>query len=926
MAARPARNDIRDAATQFAFEWQGETRERGEAQTFWTDFLGVFGINRRRVNAAFERFVRGPHGERGFIDLLWPGMVLVEHKSLGEDLEDAMDQALAYVDGLEDEALPRLIVICDFDTFVVLDIADDERQRATFKLAELPREIDRFLFLAGYSTRRFAEEATINVKAAELLGQLYDALDANGYRDHELRVFLVRVLFLLFGDDAGLWAKKLFADLIINRTREDGSDLGMWIERLFEVLNTPEPRRRSALDEDLAQFPYVNGGLFEERIATPDTNRAMRDSLLKACVFDWSEISPAIFGAMFQSVMDHAARHTLGAHYTSEQNILKVIEPLFLDDLRAELDDCGVSPQRLRNFHAKLGTPTYFDPACGCGNFLVIAYRELRRLELEVLRRLHSREHVQLTMDLASMRKVTPSQFFGIEYLEFPSRIAETAIYLMDHLENEELGRAFGLNVVDLPLTTTASIHTGNALQMDWNDVLSADRASYVFGNPPFVAKGDRNGEQVQDMDHVFGRSTVADLDYVAAWYEKAADYLQGSSAKVGFVSTNSLTQGEQVPLLWGRLLPMGADIGFGHRTFEWSSEARGRAAVHCVIVGFSMQPWRGRKQLFEYEDVRGVPIVRTVTRLNPYLVEGPDVLVAGRTTPFGALPRASFGSMPNDGGHLLLDDAEAAELRYTDPVAARYLRPMLSTREMLRDIPRWCLWLDGAPAADIRASAELRRRVSAVREYRLASKRAATRALADVPYRFGEIRQPTTRYLCVPRHTSERRKLIPMLYCEPGSVAHDSTITIPNADLVLFGLLQSAMFTAWARNIGGRLTSRVRFSVENVYNTFPFVEPSSRQRVALERAAQSVLDARAAEGGSLVNMYDPDATPESLVRAHRDLDRVVDGIYAPRRTGLTEATRTALLLDRYKSLVETGTLGASGSVERRIRRTRTTN
>jgi hypothetical protein len=906
---RPSRNDIRDAAITFVHEWEGETRERGESQTFWGEFLGLFGIRRRRVNAAFERFVRGRHGS-GFIDLLWPGMVLVEQKSGGADLEAAMDQALEYVEGLTDEELPRLVLICDFDTFVALDLTDDERQRTTFKLTDLPREIDRFLFLAGYATRRFADEPAINVKAAELLGELYDALSDSGYQGHELGVFLVRVLFLLFGDDAGLWSKKLFADLVANRTNEDGSDLGMWIHRLFEVVDTPELGRQRALDEDLAQFPYVNGGLYHERISTPDTNRAMRDCLLRACVFDWSQISPAIFGAMFQSVMDPSTRHALGGHYTSEQNILKVIEPLFLDDLRAELEACGVSRQRLRSFHNKLGGLTFFDPACGCGNFLVVAYRELRKLELEVLKRLHQHAHIQLTMDLAAMRKVDPSQFYGIEILEFPSRIAETAIYLVDHLANEELGRAFGANVVDLPLTTTANIHTGNALRMDWNDVLPVAKAHYVFGNPPFVAKGERSNEQVRDMDIVFGRSTVADLDYVAAWYEKAATYLLGTtSAKVAFVSTNSLTQGEQVPLLWGRLLPMGVEIGFAHRTFEWTSDARGRASVHCVIVGFSVGPWTGRRVLFEYPDVRSTPIQIAVSHLNPYLVDGPDVLVIGRTAPFGGLARASFGSMPNDGGYLLLSDSEASAIRASDQIAARYLRPLLSTREMLRGIPRWCLWLVDAPSSDILASPELRRRVAAVRRYREASERAATKALAQLPYRFGEVRQPTSRFLCVPRHTSERRSVIPMLYCEPTSIAHDSTIAIPNADLALFGLLQSAMFTAWARNIGGRLTSRVRFSIENVYNTFPYVEPSVTQRAALESAAQAVLDARVAVGGSLVEMYDPDAMPEPLVRAHRALDRVVDRIYAGRRTGLTETSRTALLIERYRDLVNTGTL-----------------
>jgi hypothetical protein len=905
-----SRNDIYDAAVRFAHEWQGETRERGEAQTFWGEFLGIFGINRRRVNAAFERHVRGTHGRLGFIDLLWPGMVLVEHKSTGENLDAAMEQALTYVDGLADEEVPRLLIVCDFDAFVVLDLVSEERTTTTFHLADLPREIDRFIFLAGYTTRRFSDEPAINIKAVELLGMLHDSLDESGYRGHDLRVFLVRVLFLLFGDNAGLWPKNLFADLVANRTSEDGSDLGMWISRLFIVVDTPISERQRALDDDLTQFPYVNGGLYHERISTPDTNRTMRNGLLKACAFDWSQISPAIFGSMFQSVMDRDARHALGAHYTSETNIQRVIEPLFLDSLRSELAACGTSRQRLRRFHDKIASLAFFDPACGCGNFLVTSYRELRKLELELLQRLHDRDALQLQMhvsglDVGAMRKVSPAQFYGIELLEFPARIAETAIYLVDHLANEELGRAFGANIVDLPLAATATIVTGNALRMDWAEVFPSGRGRYIFGNPPFIGKKDRNAEQAHDMALVFGGSNVADLDYVAAWYEKASHYSRDNhGARVAFVSTNSLTQGEQVPLLWGRLLSLGVDIGFAHRTFVWTSEARGAASVHCVVVGFSVGEWTGKRVLFEYPDPKASPIATQPSHINPYLVDGPNVLVVSKTSPFPGLPKASFGSMPNDGGHLLLDDEEATLLRLSDPLAAQYLRPLFSAREMLRSIPRWCLWLIGAPSSDILASPELRRRAESVRQYRLSSKRAATRSLAQVPYRFAEIRQPTTRYLCVPRHTSERRSVIPMLYCEPTDVAHDSTITIPNADTFLFGLLQSSMFTAWVRNIGGRLTSRIRFSVEVVYNTFPYVEPTDSQRARVAEAAQEVLDARALSGGRLADIYDPNATPEPLRVAHRRLDRAVDQVYAGRRAGLTEASRTALLLERYEQLV----------------------
>lgn len=908
---RPSRNAIRDKAVAFAHEWKDDTSESGEYQVFWTDFLEVFGVERRRTNAAFQRHAhRTSTGGGGFIDLLWPGMLLAEHKSRGEDLDQGMDQALDYIDSLSDLDLPTLVVVCDFERMMVVDLSDPDRGRQTFLLEDLPREIDRLLGLAGYTTRRFDETDAINVKAAELLGKLHDELEATGYEGHQLRVFLVRVLFLLFGDDAGLWPKKQFADFIVNRTNEDGSDLGLWIAHLFDVLDQPEDSRRTSLDVDLAAFPYVNGGLYAERIETPDTNRTMRERLLAACAFDWSQISPAIFGAMFQSVMKMDERHAVGAHYTSEQAILKVIEPLFLDELRSELASAGQSAARLRALHDKIGQLTFFDPACGCGNFLVVAYRELRRLELDILKALHERAHVQLTLDLSQYRKVSPDQLYGIEIEEFPARIAETAVYLVDHLENEALGRAFGLSVVDLPLGPTAHIHTDNALRMDWSTVLAPDEARYVFGNPPFVAKGDRDDDQQSDMRSVFGSVGSGDLDYVCAWYAMASRYLKGTTAKVAFVSTNSISQGEQVALLWQPLLDDGADLGFAHRTFAWTSEARNRAHVHVVIEGFSMTTWEGKKTLFDYPDLNGPPVASVVSNISPYLIEGPPVVVARRSQPFAGMPRASFGSMPNDGGHLLLTDSEAEELRHTDPVAASFLREMLSTRELLRGAKRWCLWLDGAPSSDLRSSPELRRRIEGVRRHREASERPATKVLADVPYRFGEVRQPTTPYLCVPRHVSENYAMIPMLFCQPEQIAHDSTITIPGADLALFGLLQSSMFDAWQRVIGGRIKSDVRFAVEVTYNTFPYLEPSQAQHDELSELGQAVLDARSADGGPLVALYAPDSMPERLVLAHRELDRAVDRIYSGRRTGLRDdGERLRLLLERYQVLVaEEGT------------------
>lgn len=915
--ARPSRNDIRLAAQRFAGEWAGESRERGEAQTFWTDFLLIFGVNRRGVNAAFERHARrASTGGAGFIDLLWPNMLLAEHKSLGEDLDKAMDQALDYIDSLEDIEKPRLVVVSDFERMQVLDLDDaDSAGPFEFALDDLPQQIDRFLSLAGYTTRKFEDEDPVNIEAAEILGIVHVELAETGYPLHELGVVTVRLLFLLFGDDAGLWPRNQFADFIRDRTSEDGSDLGLWLNRLFEVLDTPEGRRTSALDEDLAAFPYVNGGLFAERVVPTDTTRSTRTALLEACSFDWSQISPAIFGSIFQSIMDPAARRKIGAHYTAERNIMKVIEPLFLDDVRAQLDDAGTSKVKLNRLHDHIGRLTFLDPACGCGNFLVIAYRELRRIELEILERLHPGP-VQQSIDLDAWRKVSVDQFFGIEISEFPCRIAETAMYLVDHLENERLGLRFGVNVVDLPLEATATIANTNALLIDWGDLLPGEECSFVLGNPPFIGKKARSAPQVADMKHVFG--TTTDLDYVAAWYAKTIEYLGDGDGRAAFVSTNSISQGEQVPKLWPLVFDAGYQIDFAHRTFKWVSEARGRAHVHCVIVGFSSQR-KLQRRIFDYPDIAGDPIERKVSSVNQYLSDGPAPFVQSRTQPLVPIAAASFGSMPNDEGNLLISEGQYEVLTDGGSDALRFVRPMVSARQMLSGERRFCLWLVGVPASEIRSSSYVRTQVEAVKRYREASTRPATRRLAATPQLFGEIRQPSVRYLCIPRHASETRTLVPMAFYDPDVIASDSTLFVAGADLVLFGILQSAMFNTWQRTVGGRIKSDLRVSVEMVYNTFPFPEPSPSQAAAIEAAAQEVLDIRESfEDLSLADLYDPLATPPELVAAHRRLDAAVDKAYGKRVALVTDSERLAVLFPRYEELVAAGTLPGVGSRPRK--------
>jgi hypothetical protein len=845
----------------------------------------------------------------GFIDLLWPGMLLAEHKSGGASLDAAMSQALDYVDGLDNKDLPRLVIVSNFARMRILDLEDDERRSFELDLLDLPKEIDRLLVLAGYSRRRLTPEPKANADAAELLARVYDEIDTSGYDEHSLRVFMVRVLFVLFADDTGLWQRDQFSDLLRDRTAEDGSDLGMWIARLFSVLDKSEAKRTSTLDEDLASFPHVNGSVFSEPLDPPDTTRSMRERLLEATAFDWSQISPAVFGSIFQSVMDPSSRRELGAHYTSEEHILKLIEPLFLDELKSELNACGRSKRKLREFHLHLGQLGLLDPACGCGNFLVVAYRELRKLELEVLKRLHPGD-IQMTTDLRDWRQVSPRQFAGIELEEFPARIAETAMYLVDHQANEDLGRHFGVPVVELPLPPGAQIEVGNALAVEWATVLPPDSCTHVLGNPPYAGKHLLNTEQRADLERVLGPHTSpGSLDYVSAWFVKAANYMANNSdIRAAFVATNSITQGEQVPHLWPVLHRLGVHITFAWRTFNWTSEARGAAHVHVVIIGFRRLEQPESATLHEFDPDSVASLERRVPALNGYLIAGAEIYPAGRSRPLAdETPPITYGAKPADGGSLLLTTEEASAIRRNDPVAANYVRPMLSATEFLNGKERFCLWLTDANPSDMRASSTLRARLAAVRAFREDSTKQKTREMADLPGLFAEVRRPKGGFVFVPRHASAGRHLIPMGFVTPEleAVVHDSGAYVEEADLAHFGLLQSEMFAAWQRTVGGRIKSDYRFNNRLVYNTFPFPSLSSAQRKRIAAFAQAILDARAAHpDASLADLYSPIGAPANLVKAHRDLDKAVDAFFS-RRKRLSEADRLSLLFSRYVELTQ---------------------
>ena len=920
-------NEIRARAAAFAREWHGKGYESGDTQTFYNDFFDVFGISRRRV-ASYEAPVKNlPANKRGRIDLFWKGTLLVEQKSTGHDLAKAKQQALDYFPGLKDSELPRFILACDFQRFELWDL-DTGGEPLSFGLYDLPQNVQAFSFIFGGVTREFRQEDKVNIKASELMGELHDALKASGYGGHELERFLVRLVFCLFADDTGIFTPKgILADYIETRTSPDGADLGPKLAKLFEVLNTPEEKLQKTLDEDLRQFPYVNGDLFAERLPLPDFDAPMRATLLQACGFNWSEISPAIFGALFQCVMDKKKRRAIGAHYTNEQNIMKVIGPLFLDDLKAELArlksrrDTGRA-KALSAFQAKLAGINCFDPACGCGNFLVIAYRELRQLETEVI------------LDLVKNRELFPghlskvdvNQFYGIEIEEFPSRIAETALWMMDHIMNQRLSDEVGEVELRIPLKAAPTIRHGDALEIDWASVLPPEECSYVFGNPPFSGAKQQSDAQRAQVHRIadLGRKKGT-LDYVACWFLKAGAYvstspspLAGEGARragegapsIGFVATNSITQGEQVAELWPLLFNRyHLQIAYAHRTFAWGSEARGKANVHVVIIGLTKHDETPtEKRLFDYGDIKGNPTETNVKAISPYLFDAalladPQTVVRETARPAPGIPVVVIGSKPIDGGHFIFERAQRDDFLRGEPKAAQFIHPYVGSEEFINGGDRWILALQNAHPDQLRAMPSVLDRIEKVRHTRLLSKSSSTRELAGTPTRYHVNVIPRASYLVIPKVSSERRDYVPIGYLAPPTIPSDLVFVIENATPYLFALITSRMHMSWLRFIGGRLESRYRYSIGIVYNPFPWPDADDAAKARTAKLADAVLAARANHPRStLADLYDPLTMPPDLRKAHTALDLAVDRLYR-KEPFASDRARVEFLLARYETL-----------------------
>lgn len=920
-------NEIRARAARFAAEWADAKYEKGDTQSFYNEFFDVFGVKRRKV-ASFEEPVKLLGSKRGFIDLFWKGVLLVEQKSAGRDLKKAKTQALDYFPGLKDAELPRYLLLSDFQTFELYDL-DEGTPAQRFTLAELPRHVEHFGFIIGVQKRTFRDQDPVNIKASELMGRLHDTLKSSGYFGHDLERLLVRLVFCLFADSTGIFEPRgIFYDLIAERTQIDGSDTGRLLNELFDVLNTSEDRRQTSLDEDLAAFPYINGELFAERLPTAAFDSRMRDRLLEACAFSWDAISPAIFGSLFQSVMSANERRAHGAHYTTEKNIMKVIQPLFLDNVHAEFEKLKIRrdtgrANALKAFHERLTSFSFFDPACGCGNFLIIAYRELRALEIELLRELFPEG--QRVFDVATLSKINVNQFYGIEIGEFPARIAETALWMMDHIMNNRLSLEFGQAYVRIPLKVSPHIHHADALEIDWKNVLKPEECSFVFGNPPFGGakyQSEKQRAQVRGIANLGGSGGT--LDFVCAWFLKAGDYIRDSNASIGFVATNSITQGEHVaqlwPLLFGRY---GLEIAFAHRTFAWGSDARGKAHVHVVIIGLIKKANEPKeKRLFSYDDLNGDPVESIHAALSPYLfdasaLENKHLTVKETAQSLGGAPKLKIGSKPIDGGYLIFDDQERRDLIKSEPSAAPFIHPFIGSVDYIQGGGRWILALDNEDPSLFRSMPSIMKLLKQVKEYRLglrpAKKKADTepkptgisaRALANTPWKFHVTVIPDKPFLCVPEISSERRQYIPIGWLEPPVIPSNKLRIIANADLWDFGILTSKMHMAWTAYVGGRLKSDYQYSIGINYNAFPWPEADEKAKSKVRSLAQAILDARAVHSGAtLADLYDPDVMPADLRKSHRALDAAVDSLY--RTTPFdSDRERVEYLFGLYEKIV----------------------
>lgn len=920
------------AAKKFAEYWKNKGDEKSDTQSFWFMLLReIFGIQEPEKMLEFEKRVKDE--TTNFIDCYIDSTkVMIEQKTLGKDLRKGIrqsdgsllspfQQAKRYIINLPVSKHPRWLITCNFSEFLIYDMEKPNGEPEQIFLKDLPKEYYRLNFLIDTGDDSLKKEMELSLKAGEIVGVLYDEL-LKEYKNPEsaetlksLNMLCVRLVFCLYAEDAGIFGSHEMFGKYLRQFQV--KDVRRALIDLFSVLNTKIEDRDEYMDDDLAAFPYVNGGLFaDEDIEIPRFNDKIVSLLLEnaSAGFDWSDISPTIFGAVFESTLNPETRRSGGMHYTSIENIHKVIDPLFLDDLKAEFADImeikvnKTRFARLEDFRNKLASLTFLDPACGSGNFLTETYISLRRLENEALRAIHGG---QMLFNMDDLIKVGIHQFYGIEINDFAVTVAKTALWIAESQMMKETEEIMDTNLDFLPLKSYANITEANALRIDWESVVPKDKLSYIMGNPPFVGKKEQNKEQKQDVIDIFGKKLkgVGNLDYVSCWYKKAFDLMNGTIIRTALVSTNSITQGEQVPILWKELISLGIYIDFAYQTFKWNSEATLKANVHCVIIGFSTVKTAEKKKLFSIDKFQ------LVDNINPYLINAPTVIIENRSKSISEnAPQIYYGSMPIDDGHLILNEDDVKNLLKENKDNSKYIRKYVGGAELIKNKERWCLWLVDASPKDLQKSSIIKERIRQTADFRKSSNRPQTLALAETPALFGEIRQPETDMIAIPKVSSESRRYIPISYVSPDIIVNGSALIVPNANLFHFGVLISNVHMAFMRTVAGRMKSDYQYSGNVVYNNFPWCNPTEEQKKKIEHTAQAILDARAKYPDcSLADFYDELTMPPELRKAHQDNDWAVMEAYgfAEKVNGKykaickTESECVAELMKMYQRLVE---------------------
>jgi hypothetical protein len=895
--------DIETRAIAFQKRWISTIGEEKQlSNNFQNDFMQVFGVDWHIGLNQHQIYLKD--GSIGYIDYFIPGKILIEMKSKGKSLKTAYTQAMTYVEALKPEEKPLLIVCSDFDKIEVHNL-EKKYSYKPFKVSQLKNHIRIFGFLAGYNLKNDEiAEVEVNTEASYKIANIHDALKEKGYDGHDLETYIVRIVFCLFAEDTGIFQKESFENYI-ESTKEDGSDLSIKLMSLFSILDTPFEKRPKGLGDNLNNFRYINGAIFKNALPLASFDNKMRKLLLECSKeFDWSKISPAIFGAMFQGVMDEEKRRNLGAHYTSRDNIMKIINPLFLDNLKVDFEKSKTTKKELLDFQKKLSSLKFLDPACGSGNFLIVAYEELRKLEFEVLKLLFDKKE---NMFLETVISVKINQFSGIEIEDFPAQVANLSMILMKHLLDREISEYFGFNVIEFPIKESANITRANALEIEWNDVADLNSLNYIFGNPPFIGARETSKKQREEINNIYldtnekTTKTSGLNDYVSGWFYKAAKISYEYPIEVGFVATNSITQGEQVESVWKVLFDkFKIKINFAYRNFKWINDAKFKAAVNVVIIGFSSKVKKSKKYLWNENGQR-----KNVETINAYLLERKDIFVSSRSKPFGNISKMQFGNKPTDGNYLILSVEEKNEILSKNPEAINLIKEYLSSKDYLYNVKRYCIWLFNIPPDRYSKIKPIMERIELVRNHRLESKKSNTQSDASKPSLFQEIRQPKTEYLFLPGVSSENRKYIPMGYLKPEVIAGGGTKIVHGATLYEFGVLTSSIHMVWVKAVTGRLENRLNYSVSLVYNTFPWPEITELNKKKISDTAQNILDVREKyKDSSLAELYNPLLMPVDLLKAHELNDKAVWEAYGKAWDLNSEEDCLTHLFELYEKLV----------------------